>query len=135
MSNHVGGRDDFYNHYIFTGWQHWGQVMGNPLYLSPIYNENGDIYVHNNRFMAFHLGFDGNPTERLHYRSLVTWQDGLGTYSDPYTKKRHSLSILFETDYRFPYGWKVKGAWGMDAGNIRGNNQGFQLTVSKIFTH
>lgn len=134
MTNHIGGNDNFYNHYIYTGWQHWGQVIGNPLYLSPIYNEGGDIYVHNNRFMAFHLGFDGNPTERLHYRSLVTWQDGLGTYSDPYTKNRHSLSVLVEADYRLARGWKVKGAWGMDAGNIRGNNQGWQITISKSGT-
>ena len=24
ISNHLGGNDDFYNHYIYTGWQHWG---------------------------------------------------------------------------------------------------------------
>ena len=35
FQDHISGRDDFYNHYITTGWQHWGQVMGNPLYLSP----------------------------------------------------------------------------------------------------
>lgn len=131
ISNHLGGNDDFYNHYIYTGWQHWGQVMGNPLYLSPIYNEIGNIYVYNNRFMAFHLGLSGNPTERLHYRALVTWQDGLGTYSESYTKKKYNTSFLVESDYQFNNGWKAKLSYAMDFGHIRGDNYGVQLTLSK----
>ncbi len=131
MSNHVGGNDDFYNHAIYTGWQHWGQVIGNPLYLSPIYNDNDIIYVYNNRFMAFHLGISGNPTERLQYRAMVTWQDGLGTYSEPYTKRKYNTSFLVESNYQFNQGWNVKLGYAMDFGQIRGNNYGFQLTVSK----
>ena len=36
ISDHIGGVDDYCNHGIYTGWQHWGMVMGNPLYLSTI---------------------------------------------------------------------------------------------------
>ena len=39
--DHIGGLDDYYNHHILMGWQHWGQVMGNPLYLSPLYSDDG----------------------------------------------------------------------------------------------
>jgi len=131
ISDHVCGIDNYYNHYIFTGWQHWGQGIGNPLYLSPIYNDNDIIYVYNNRFMAFHLGISGNPTERLQYRAMVTWQDGLGTYSEPYTKRKYNTSFLVESNYQFNKGWNVKLGYAMDFGQIRGNNYGFQLTVSK----
>ena len=48
LSTHISGRDNYYNHDKFTGWQHWGQVMGNPLYLSPLYNNDGTIEVKNN---------------------------------------------------------------------------------------
>ncbi|AGB27729.1 hypothetical protein Prede_0347 [Prevotella dentalis DSM 3688] len=130
-SEHVGGEDNFYNHYIFTGWQHWGQVMGNPLYRSPLYNEDGTIEVKNNRSVAFHLGFDGQPTDRFGYRVLATWQEGLGTYSDPYDKKHHNVSLMVEANYRLPKGWCVQGAYGMDFGHILGANAGFQFTVSK----
>lgn len=41
IPDHLSGTDDYYNHGTFTGWQHWGQVIGNPLYRSPIYNDNG----------------------------------------------------------------------------------------------
>ena len=32
LSEHVCGLDNYYNHNLFTGWQHWGQAMGHPLY-------------------------------------------------------------------------------------------------------
>ena len=135
FQDHVSGRDNFYNHHISTGWQHWGQVMGNPLYLSPIYNENGNIIVSNNRFSALHLGVDGNILENLSYKVLGTWQDGLGTYVFPYTERRYNMSFLVEADYHFTQpkllGWGIRGAYGMDFGKIRGNNTGFQLTITK----
>lgn len=133
--DHVSGRDNFYNHYFSTGWQHWGQVMGNPLYLSPIYNEDGTIEVKNNRFMAFHLGVDGNILENLDYRLLASWQDGVGTYIKPYTSRRYNTSFLVEANYHFTQpklrGWSIRGAYAMDFGKIRGNNTGFQLTITK----
>ena len=133
MSDHVSGLDDFYNHSIFTGWQHWGQVMGNPLYRSPIYNTDGEIRVENNRFKAWHFGMDGGLGRHLDYRILATWQEGLGTYYMPFTKKRENASLLVEASYRFAapplQGLSVKAAWGMDSGEILGDNQGVQLTI------
>lgn len=135
IPDHIGGKDNFYNHGIYTGWQHWGQVMGNPLYRSPIYNSDGTISVQNNRFMAFHLGVDGRPLERFTYRLLATWQEGLGMYDDPYDKKHHNVSFLVEGEYAFGgkllKGWSVRGGYAMDFGGILGNNFGFQLTVAK----
>lgn len=131
MSDHIGGDDNFYNHGIYTGWQHWGEVMGNPLYLSPIYNEDGNIIVKNNRLMAFHLGISGEPFESFLYRVLATYQEGFGTYDLPFTSKRREVNCLLEAGYHFMNGWQVRGSYGMDLGKIMGNNTGFQLSVSK----
>jgi len=131
MSDHIGGDDNFYNHGIYTGWQHWGEVMGNPLYLSPIYNEDGNIIVKNNRLMAFHLGISGEPFESFLYRVLATYQEGFGTYDLPFTSKRREVNCLLEAGYHFMNGWQVRGSYGMDLGKIMGNNSGFQLSVSK----
>ena len=128
---HISGRDDFYNHYIYSGWQHWGQVIGNPLFRSPIYNDDGILEVKDNRFMAFHMGFSGEPIENLTYRLRATYQEGLGTYSKPYTKLHHNVSFAIETMYKFPQGWRVGLGYGMDFGHILGHNYGAQLTVSK----
>ncbi len=136
ISDHIGGRDDFYNHAIYTGWQHWGQVIGNPLYRSPIYNTDGLIKVEDNRFMAFHLGIDGNPSDHFSYRLLASYQSGLGTYEVPYDKNHHNVSVLLEGRYEFDNrllrGWSVKGGYAMDFGKILGRNYGFQLTIVKV---
>lgn len=137
--SHISGMDDFYNHYIYTGWQHWGQVMGNPLYRSPIYNDDGTIYVKDNRFMAFHLGVDGTPSEQFYYRVLASWQEGLGTYNQPYTKKRQNASFLVEGQYNIKSirhkwidGCSIRLGYGMDFGSILGGiNYGAQLTIAK----
>lgn len=131
IPDHVAGMDNYYNHANYPGWQHWGQVMGNPLYRSPIYNTNEQIGVEDNRFMAFHLGFDGRPADRIAYRVLATYQEGWGTYAIPYTQKHHNVSFLLEAAYHFKHNWNVKGAYAMDFGHILGSNAGFQLTVSK----
>ena len=132
----ITGRDEFYNHYIFTGWQHWGQVIGNPLYRSPIYNDNQDIEILNNRFKAWHLGLGGQPLRGMSYRLLATWQQGFGTYKNMYPDPKEVVCLLGEVGYSFAdttplAGWHVRGAVGMDRGGIYGDNTGVQLTVTK----
>lgn len=132
VSKHVSGRDNYYNHSLFTGNQHWGMVMGNPLYLSPLYNTDGQIMVENNRFVAWHVGISGTPIRQLHYRLLATWQQGFGTYEWIYPDPRENVSLMAETTYRFPKGgWQLKAAVGMDSGKIYGDNVGFQFTIAK----
>ncbi len=134
FSDHIGGLDNYYNHHIFTGWQHWGQVMGNPLYRSPLYNTDGFIGVENNRFYAWHLGLSGDPVAPLHYRVLATYQDGLGTYDDPFTSFKYNLSLMAEVTWKFSgswSGWSARGAIAMDKGKLLGDNFGVQLSIVK----
>lgn len=134
-SDHIAGMDNYYNHNLYAGWQHWGQVIGNPLYQSPIYNTDGKIVISNNRFMAFHIGLGGQPTPELSYRLLATWRDGLGTYIKPYTRRREQVNIMAEANYAFRQkslkGWSVGFEIGYDNGDIVGNNFGGMLKIKK----
>ena len=128
----ISARDNYYNHHLFTGWQHWGQVMGNPLYLSPLYNQDGRIEVEHNRFVAWHLGVNGNPVRGWHYRLLASWQKSYGSYYYIPVEPLSNVSLLADVTYRLPHdGWSIRGALGMDSGKLRGNNFGFQLGVVK----
>ena len=138
LSDQIAGLDNYYNHYLYTGWQHWGEVMGNPLYTSPIYNSDHRIAVENNRTVACHLGIAGDPSSRLHYRLLATWQKGFGTYWAPFPDPRHNVSLLAEASYRlrdgkerWTRGWTLRGALAMDSGTLLGDNYGVQLTLIK----
>ena len=134
VGTHICGRDNYYNHSQFPGWQHWGQVMGNPLYTSPIYNSNGSIYVRNNRFKAWHFALAGDPVDGLHYRAKLTWEKGYGTYDKPFYKPLSTTSLLVEGSYAFPATsvfdrFSVTLAYGADFGDLLGDNSGAQLTV------
>ena len=136
--DHISGIDNYYNHYIFTGWQHWGQTMGNPLYRSPLYNTDGLVKIENNRFWAWHFGLAGDPFPRVHYRFLCSVQKGFGTYDAPFIEPQRNFSLLAEGAYKFcptsPLGgWCLKGAFGLDTGELLGDNWGIQLTISKNF--
>jgi hypothetical protein len=138
LATHICGNDQYYNNMIFPGWQHWGQVMGNPLYRSPLYNTDHQVAVENNRFWAWHLGLSGHPIAPLHYRLLATWQRGWGTYDLPFVNPEHNFSWMAEAEYKFAEqtalaGWNVKAAVGMDRGQILGNNFGGQITIAKRF--
>ena len=42
LSDKMNGRDDYYNHNMYSGWQFYGYGMGHPFLTSPIYNEGGE---------------------------------------------------------------------------------------------
>ncbi len=136
VSDHIGGIDEYYNHHVYPGWQHWGEAIGNPLYYAQLYNDDGTLRFKNNRFMAFHLGVSGNPTNEISYRFLGTWEEGLGTYRAPYTKKKHQMSFLTEGTYtpiHLPAlrGWSATISIGFDTGDIIGDNFGINLKIAK----
>ncbi|MBR0036347.1 MAG: hypothetical protein IJP70_01765 [Bacteroidales bacterium] len=133
-SDHIGGIDDYYNHSRLSGWQHWGQAIGNPLYRSPLYNSNGYIGCSDNRFCAWHFGLEGNFLSPLSYRVLYTWQQGVGTYRMPFIHKNENTSILAELKFRMPessslHHFNFLCSYGADFGRLLGNNSGIQLTV------
>ena len=68
---------------------------------------------------------------RLHYRVLATWQKSYGSYYYLPTNPMEGVSLLAEAGYSFSHGWSLKGAFALDAGKLRGDNYGFQLSVVK----
>lgn len=133
ISDHLGGWDDYLNHFIYLSYSHWGQVMGNPLYLSPIYNEGKTMNVKDNRFWAWHFGFSGDPASNLHYRLLASWQRGWGTYNDPYDHPRRNFSLMGELSWKASDRLSLVAAFGLDRGGLLGDNSGGQLTLRYNF--
>lgn len=130
VPDQIAGQDNYYNHTYYPGWQYYGQVIGNPLYLSPIYNKDGAIEVKDNRFFAWHFGAMGNLSDYFKYRILATWQKGYGTYRNPYLEPQKNTSIMGELEYDFAKkikGLRVRVAYGLDKGSLIGNNNGLQI--------
>ena len=120
---------------LYTGWQHWGMALGHPLITSPIYNENNVINFRNNRIMAWHFGLNGQPTDELAYRVLLTFTENWGTYITPFDDVLKQNSYLFEVSYqpkRF-IGWSATLALAYDDGEVLGNSFGGKLRLRKTF--
>ncbi|MCR5313086.1 MAG: capsule assembly Wzi family protein [Bacteroidaceae bacterium] len=129
----ISGTDDYYNHNIYGSWQHWGQAIGNPLLLSPIYNEKGVLRFMYNRITAHHIGICGDPTSEFHYRMLVSHIRTLGTYSTPTNDPIHSNYFLGEITYQPQkiQGVSITASFGTNGGELIGTSQGGMLTISK----
>lgn len=127
----ISGTDDYYNHYIYNGWQHWGMGLGNPLLISPIYS-NGIRFDHN-RIIAHHVGISGQPTDQLAYRILLSHTRSWGTYKVATPKVLHNFSSMLEVSYspRRLSGWSFKAAIAGDHGDIIRNTFGGMVTISK----
>ena len=133
ISDHIGGNDNYYNHGPYQGWSHWGQVMGNPLYRSPIYNTDGSLIIKDNRFYAWHFGMSGNLLNNLRYRVLCSWQKGFGTYGSPFLYPQENLSMMGEVTYSFRGKYALRVGVGMDRGELLGDNLGCQMTFQYKF--
>ena len=139
IPDQVSGRDNYYNHNLYAGWQHWGQAMGNPLFTSPLYAKTGDLTFPSNRFVAHHVGVSGSPIEGFGYRLLLSYATHLGTYTDPYLKRKYMTSGLAELEYNFAHfkklsnkGWQATAAVAFDRGEQLGNNFGVSFSIKKV---
>ena len=138
IPDQISGIDNYYNHNLYQGWQHWGQAIGNPLFHSPLYRNDGTLEFRGNRFRAHHMGISGNPTRNIDYRILYSYMENWGMYALPYTDKKYCSSFMAEVNYHLPKfkkvnleGWSVSAAFALDRGKEIGNNTGAQITIRK----
>ena len=133
----MNGRDNYYNHLLYAGWQHYGLTLGNPLLTSPMYNEafghEGSIRFYNNRLKAWHVALTGDPSEEWHWRAMLTFTRNWGTYNVPLRDRLRQTYAMAEATYtpRWASGWQAAFAVGLDHGKVLGNSFGGQLTVRK----
>ena len=131
----TGGADDYYNHFIYAGWMHWGMGLGTPLIAAPLYQGNGDLSFLYNRVKAVHIGWRGDISREWNYRAKLTFNRTWGTPFKPTVDVLDNFSTFAEVRY-FPSrwtGWSLRASAAFDIGNIYGDNLGFQLKVRKDF--
>jgi hypothetical protein len=129
----ISGRDNYYNHSVYQGWQHWGMGIGNPLVLSPIYNSDRSLSFRTTRVEAHHIGFSGNPTPEINYRVLLSYSRNWGSYAYPLPEIEDNFNSLVEISWK-PLnlkGWYLKGALAFDNGDLIGKSFGGMVTIGK----
>ena len=135
LPDKMNGRDNYYNHQLFPGWQHYGFTLGNPFITSPLYNQNHTLTFLNNRIKAWHIALTGQPTSAWRWRILASFTRNWGTYAHPYADRLSQQYFLAESTYhpRWLQGWSATGGLAIDHGSLTGNNTGVQITIRKTF--
>ncbi len=129
----VSGADDYYAHYLYDGWQHWGMSTGSPLCLSPIFNTDHRIGFKSTRVIAWHFGLGGNPTPQIDWRLLLSFTRSWGRYNLVFPDVKKAFNALAEVSWRPKTlkGWEGTLGLGIDHGDLIGNVAGIKLRVSK----
>lgn len=129
----ISSRDNYFNHYIYSGWQNWGMCIGNPFYISPIYNKDHVMRFYHNRIVAYHLGFKGSPSPQVDYRIKASLLRSWGAWGTPTPKVEKNFSLLAEVKWHPGKlkGWEGSLSFGMDAGSIIGNSYGARIAITK----
>ena len=124
----VVGDDDYYNHMFYDSYAHYGMTPGNALITSPIYNKDGYTGFRDNRVKAWHLGINGEITDRLSYLVKGSYREGWGTYKVPLSPKRHSFDAMLQGIYTLG-AWQFSAAYAFDKGNIYGDCSTFNIKI------
>lgn len=133
IPDQISAQDNYYNHGIYPGWQHWGMGIGSPLLVSPLYNDIHNLRFSHNRIKAHHIGLSGQPSDEWNYRFLATCIRSWGTYVDPLFEVEQNFSTMIEVNYapKKLSGWSISGTLALDYGDLIGRSTGGMITIKK----
>lgn len=137
ITSHSSGADDYYNNYIYNGYQSRGMSIGSPFVKSPLYNRDGYMRYRDNVLRGFHAAIEGWFTNEWHYLLQASYRKAWGTPIIPRAGSVDDFSMALSVNYA-PYwlrGFKVDGlsvgaTVAIDRGKLYGNNWGAQLGIS-----
>jgi hypothetical protein len=129
------GNDNYYNNVDYVqGPSYFGRTLGTPLFLSPVYNNDGEVNFKNTRIISFHLGVEGYFHPQFRYRLLLTAGRGWGRYYIPFRVVKEGFASELKIDYTSK---QIKGlnfelSVGYDKGSFFGGDTfGAGLTLRK----
>ena len=130
ITGHSSGADDYYNNYIYNGYQNRGMSIGSPFVKSPLYNLDGYMRYRDNVLRGFHAAIAGWFLDHWSYRLMGSYRKAWGTPMLPRAGSVDDFSIMLETSYHEGYNWVFKAQVAMDRGTLYGNNWGAMLGIS-----
>lgn len=133
LIDHATGGDDYYNNETYGAYTNYGLSIGSPVPVSTLYNTSGYPLYSRNRCRAVNVAITGYINNSIDYAVKYSWQQawGNGRLPQPYSELDNSILVTVGWDAAaITPGLRVKATAACDAGLLRGNNFGAQLTVS-----
>ena len=97
------GRDDYFNHGFYkSGFVSYNRMIGLPLFI-PLIGENGvSEGFPNTRFWGIHNGMNGWLSERISWKTMITYSRHYGKYGQEYSSPKQLFSMLAQLAYSVP---------------------------------
>ena len=130
ITGHSSGADDYYNNYIYNGYQNRGMSIGSPFVKSPLYNQDGYMRYRDNVLRGFHAAIAGWFHDDWSYRLMGSYRKAWGTPLIPRAVSVDDFSMMLEARYHTFRGWAFTAQVAMDRGTLYGNNFGAMLGIS-----
>lgn len=133
INHQVSGRDFYYGHYLYNGWQNYGYGIGNPFLLAPVYNSPHILDFLHTRVEAWNLGLKGEPSTQVDWKLRMSVLSSWGTYDNVLDKVRRDFSLLAKVNWHPARlkGWQGSLSIGWDAGSLMGHNFGVGISIAK----
>ena len=132
ITSHSSGADDYYNNYIYNGYQSRGMSIGSPFIRSPLYNQDGYMRYTDNVLRGFHAALTGWLASEWSYRLMGSYRKAWGTPLIPRAGSVDDFSMALDIDYhptRFP-SLNIHATVATDQGSLYGNNWGAKLGIT-----
>lgn len=131
ITGHASGGDDYYNNHAHSPYAYFGQSIGTPAIMAPIYNTSGYMAFRASAMRGFHIGIEGNITPRLDYVVKGGYRKAWGNGTFMLPAPRHLTSVMVEASWRPAKvdGLTVNGRLELDRGNLPCNAFGAMVTV------
>ena len=131
LDHQVTGADDYYNNHHHNPYCYFGQSIGSPAFMAPIYNLDGYPGFLANRMRGVHVAAEGNVVHGIDYLVKGGYRKAWGNGKFLLPAPLHSASFLVEAAWRPAKlnNLKVTGALSWDIGNMPTRGFGAMLSV------
>lgn len=131
LPGHVSGADDYYNNATFNSYCYYGQSIGTPAMMAPIYNTDGYPAFVGNSLKGVHVGLEGSLSPTLDYRIKGGYRKAWGTSKELLVRPIRCTAMMLEAEWRPEriQGLKLNLSVECDRGTMPGNAFGVMVGV------
>ncbi len=134
VTGEARGADNYYNNSYYNSYAYFGQTIGSPMVMGPVYNRDGYMQMIGNRMRGVHGAVAGFIGPRWQWRVMAGWRKAYGNGFEPLIPARHTVSAMAEGR------WSPKRVEGLtlsmqaaiDRGQLPCNS--FGMALSALYT-
>lgn len=131
ITGHTSGSDDYYNNVSYNSYAYYGQSIGTPALMAPIYNLDGCNKFLANAMRGFHVGVEGSIAPGVDYLVKGGYRKAWGSGYFMLPAPIHLSSVMAEVTWSPARvkGLSVNAQVEVDRGNMPSNAFGAMVSV------